>query len=832
MRILKLILSIALASCAMADTLKPVSVEAAEKITFPLSVLGEFYVSIDDLATFARSGEITPEFAYYAERLDPKTLQQLRQILQTSFAVEPITVYRVTNMPMGKDFLRRLGNIIYTHPQRNGFYAIRAALIQAAGEPEGLTVINFLRRFPSDEIQLNTSLIFALVKEAGNFFQYKDSTIKAIAEQAERETRLRPNLGRKEIPDLSQPGQYQTEQEEITFSIDDLRQTDSGFVGAYDLNVDLYYPRQLNQPAPLVVIAHGLGSQRSDFAYLAQHLVSHGYIVAIPEHIGSGDRYQKAFLRGEVNVDVSPIEFYSRPRDITHLLDQLEQHPNYQKLINWSQIGVLGHSFGGTTALITSGAPLNVARVKDICDRDRFTLNVSLFLQCRASGLPSGEYDLQDKRIKAVAVLNPVTSSILGPESIKQINIPTLMVGGTMDFVSPYIEEQVHPFLWLTTTHKYLATMVGGSHFSTISEANIAGVNEFLKGLRPDLGRKYLQALSLGFFETHVRNLKGDEENNYFQYQSYLTDAYYQNISNPELPLNIVRSLTSKQLELAYGATPPTSPIPQALVAEKPQQDRNTLLEIQQTGILRVAMRTNAAPFGYIDTNRNWTGYCANFADTLAARLTEKFNRSVPIEVVRLTSNSSSRFKLVKEGEAHLECGPNSIVSDRPGIVFSDPFFSSGTRFLVNKANFTQLDPNSSLEGKKLGVLKATTTEQFLQQNYPDAEIVGFEAEMGRNQGIQALQNQDIDAFVSDGVLLTGELDRQSLDRDNYQTIPKQPLTCDYYGLILPESDLQWRNTVNNFIHNRTSKKVFDRWLGDYYDQAITDLDYCQNRRG
>lgn len=822
MRIFKLLLAVTLASCGTTvSKLQPVN--AAEKITFPLSVLGEFQLAVDDLAIFAQQGTITPEFAYYANHLDEKTLQQFRQILQTSFAVEPITVYRLTNMPMGEDFLRRLGKIIYTHPQRNGLYAIRAALIQAAGEPEGLTAINFLRHFPTDEIQLNTDSIFAIVREAENFFQYKDTTVKAIAKQAQQEIASDSKLDLANLPDVQQSGRYRVSKKTRTFSVTGLRQTKTGFVGEYDLNVDLYLPKELDGAAPLAIITHGLGSERSDFDYLAEHLASHGYIVAIPEHAGSNGEYKKAFLRGEVNVDVSPVEFYSRPRDITYLLNGLEEDPDYQRAIDWSQIGILGHSFGGTTALITSGAPLNLARVKDICQQDRFTLNVSLFLQCRANNLPPGNYDLEDPRIKAVMALNPVTSSVLGVESMSQIDIPTLIVGGTMDFVSPYIEEQAHPFLWLTTRNKYLATMVNGSHFSAVSEENIAGVNDFLKGFHPSLGKNYLKTLSLAFFEAHVRERP--------EYRSYLTAAYAQNISDPKLPLHLIQSLSSEQLELAYGDTPPTSPIPEATVATELKQNRDILAQIEQTGELKVAMRNDAAPFSYSQENNDLTGYCTDFADSLGDRLTEELNTSAPIEVVKIPSDLSNRFELVEQEQAHLECGPNSIASEREGIIFSDPFFSSGTRFLVTQNNPNHLVLENQLKGIKLGVWSQTTTQEFLQQNYPDAEIVTFDSKQGRAKGIQAVTDGDVDALVSDRVLLTGEIDRQGLNPENYQTIPEHPLTCDYYGLILPSGDSQWRNTVNTFIRDRTSKQVFDKWLSDYYPQAVSDLDYCQNRR-
>lgn len=820
MKNFKLFLAIACIFLGTLVFLKPQPVIAAEKVSFSLPVLGKFALKVEDLAIFANEGKITPQLAYYARFIDKETLQNFRQVLQTNFGVDPVTVYRLTNMSMGEDFLTRLGNLVYTHPEQNGMYAIRSALILSAAEPEGLNVINFLRHFPTKEIQLNTNLIFALFEEAESFFKYKDATVEAIALQAEAEIKSQPITNLEQLPDLRQSGQYQVNQRAISFPIRDIRQTPGGFAGTYELEADVYTPQKLEGAAPLVVIAHGLGSERSDFTYLARHLASHGYIVAVLEHSGSSGKYKEAYLDGEVGVDVSPLEFYSRPRDITHLLDSLEQHPDFQKSINWSQVAAIGHSFGGTTTLLAAGAPINLNRINSFCQQDSFTLNVSVILQCRADDLPPGSYNLQDSRIKAVVALSPVTSSIFGPESLSKVEVPVLMLGGTMDFIAPFIEEQAHPFLWLTTPNKYLATIVKGSHFSTINEANIAGINDFLRGFNADLSRDYLKALSLGFLNTHIKNNS--------QSQPYLTAAYAKNISDDKLPLHLIQSLTPEQLELAYGDTPPKAPIPQPIVKNTLQPRRNTLEEISATGKLKVALRTDAAPFGYIDNNGDWMGYCLDFADKLGDRLTKQLNKN--IEVITVPSSLANRFELVQQSKVNLECGPNSIVDNPQKIVFSDPFFSSGTRFLVNESN-SNVRPDSKLEDIKLGVLAQTTTESFLKQKYPDAQIIVIKGENGRTEGIKAVNNGTLDAMVSDTVLLTGEIDRQRLNSQNYQTIPEKPLTCDYYGLILPQNDPQWRTIVNNSIRDRATRLVFDRWLGNYYDRAIADLDYCQNRQ-
>ncbi len=821
---IKIIFTVLLAGLGILSmALKPKPILAAERISLSLPIFGEFHLSVDSLEVFAREGKITSEFNFYAKRLKPETLTRLRQILQKRFDVSPTTVSRMTNMPMGEQFLKQIGQAIYTHPGRNGLYAIRAALILAAADAEGLTPINVMRHFPTQEIQLNTKSISSLIDETANFLAYNEATTKAIAQQANSEVASQRKANYEQLPDLRQPGSFAVNQKTMTFEIEQVRQTQMGFADSYSLDADIYLPEGLVKPAPLVVLTHGFSSDRSHFQYLAEHLASHGYVVLVPEHIGSNSEYKEAFLRGELSVDVSPLEFYSRPLDITHLLDEIENHSEFQGLIDWEQVGVLGHSFGGNTALVVSGAPLNRARIRQVCQRNKPSLNASRLLQCRASSLPPGEYNLRDPRIKAVVGVNPVTSSILGPESMSQITIPTMILAGNEDIVTPFIEEQAHPFLWLKTQKKYLGVMVVASHNSTSSEEGASKLPEILTGVRPDLARSYLKAMSLAFFEVHLRDRS--------DYQPYLSSAYAQSMSsNQELSLYLVKNLTSEQLKQAYGDQPPTPPIPEPLVAVSPPKKQSVLAEIKKTQKLKIAMRTDAAPFGYIAQEGLWTGYCGNLADSLGKYLAQQLNIPSGLEVVKLPSNLENRFELVREDTVHLECGPNTIRADQEEVSFSDPFYASGSHFLVTNGNAAKVNPENSLEDLQTGVLENTTTAQFLQNTYPEAEIVYFPAEKGRMEGVTAVTNGKIDAFVSDGVLLFGEIDRRGLTRENYQLIPEKPLTCDFYGLILPEGDTQWQKTVNTFIRSQQVQKLQYEWLGEYFPKAVADLDYCLNK--
>ncbi len=51
-------------------------------------------------------------------------------------------------------------------------------------------------------------------------------------------------------------------------------------------------------PFPLIVISHGIASDRSSFVYLAEHLASYGFAVAVLEHPGSNAERIQLYFAG------------------------------------------------------------------------------------------------------------------------------------------------------------------------------------------------------------------------------------------------------------------------------------------------------------------------------------------------------------------------------------------------------------------------------------------------------------------------------------------------------------------------------------------------------
>ena len=246
---------------------------------------------------------------------------------------------------------------------------------------------------------------------------------------------------------------------------------------------------------------------------------------------------------------------------------------------------------------------------------------------------------------------------------------------------------------------------------------------------------------------------------------------------------------------------------------------------IQHTGVLNLAIREDAPPFGYLDANDNLQGYCLDFFALLRKQLTVRLNRNT-LSVKLLKSTPSNRFDLVTRNIVALECGPNTIRSDVPeNVDFSKSFFVTGTQFFVKKNN--SLDLDGDLENARLGVINNTTTAEFIAQRYPSAVLQKYRGVNARNRGIQAVEQGQIDAMISDGILLRAAAQRQELSFNEYSSIPDIPLTCDRYGMIIRGNDREWLDFVNSVINSPEAAALSNAWFGGLIDYTQTE-DFCE----
>lgn len=801
----------------------PQQIKAAEKIDFVHSSL-IFSISIESLEIFAKTGEMRGDLQQYSSSLDTKTLTEIRNFLNKTHDIDSLVMSKLSRTSLAEDLLKELGKVISTHRNRNGFYALRGAILTTANEKKSWTILDILRSFPTPSIYVNLELLAQLKDDLFLYQSYRDAIAKSIELRANTDKAQYANLNLNTLENLSQKGTYQVAKETITIEKQDLRQTDKGFVREYSFEVDVYFPQNPEEKKPLILISHGFGSLKDNFTNLAEHLASYGFVVAIPQHVGSDLKYREELLKGSLSSALSPVEYIARPQDMSSVIDQLQKLASeseiWSKRVDLSKIGAIGDSLGGTTVLSLAGAPLNISRLKTECDQNQVIVNTALILQCQGSHLPPVEYNLQDSRIKAVIATHPLTSAIFGAESLSKIKIPIMITAGGDDVITPVVIEQIHPFIWLKSPFKHLLFYQPGTHFSSTkptAEYTLTNLPEVLIGKNRDATSQYFQGIAVAFMEAYL--------NNNSQYLAYLTPNYGEFASNDKLNIFQINDLTEENIKSVFGNNLPIKIVPPLVVSFPLVNNYDSVVEeIKNTGVLKVAYPQNSPPFGFINKEGYSEGYCSFLAEELASYLELQLELSFKPDVVFLPSSLNN--SLVKNGEVHLECGANSMSQNLDNISFSIPFFVTGNYFLIPQTMEKTFNPNQSLQNFKVGVINNSTTADFLKEKYPQVKPIYFDEVSAIEKQMEALENGSIDAIIASKILLDNQ--RSNLKNpEDYKIVPSLPLNCDFYGLLLPKQDTQWIEIVNNFLSKTALTKEY--FAPEIEDNLAKTLNYCLN---
>ena len=486
-------------------------------------------VTVDSLAAFAQDGKITGDFRRYAPFFGEEQLAEFRAFLTTPFELDPIAIGDLSYSPIGEEFLQQLGAIFQTRAGNNGFHAIRAALIATAGEPEGFTVLGFLQNFPTDML-LNAREALVLTEALQELSDYEDSALAAIAARAAREEASAPYLP----TDLSQlkPAPFTRHQIQVNPAV-----ATGGVLHPFSVNI--LTPQTSQRPLPVVLLAT---PNRPETMALAEFLASYGLLTVLPA--GNGGR--SPFLGRLLDAQITPNDFSAQPIAITATLNALENWQRETRPItaNLDRVGIIGHSFGGYAALVAAGAPINYDLLQRNCFRSsQLWLNLSMVVQCQAYRLPDEDFGLSDPRIGAVLAIDPIASTVLGPESLSNIEIPVFLAASGEDLLTPIVPEQIHPFIWLDERNKYLLVSTAIDNNSLLSSSDFS-----VSDTKADI----FKTLSLSFFKVHIDNQT--------EFAAYLTASYVESLNSN---LRLIQDLTAEHLKAAYGDSPPipiTSP--------------------------------------------------------------------------------------------------------------------------------------------------------------------------------------------------------------------------------------------------------------------------------
>ena len=216
----------------------------------------------------------------------------------------------------------------------------------------------------------------------------------------------------------------------------------------------------------LVLISHGLWDSPLNFEGWGRVLAAQGYTVVLPRHPGSDRSQQQAVLTGKA-APPNAAELAWRALDLKAINDGVAQ----QQLkgivgVDASQVVVIGHSWGATTALQLAGVKPEDSALLKRCDNvDDPERNLSWALQCSwIRGVDQAA--ISDPRVIAVAAVSPPVSLLFPRGSEQLIGARILLISGTDDWVVPPDPEALGPFAIAAARGHQLVLVKGGDHFN------------------------------------------------------------------------------------------------------------------------------------------------------------------------------------------------------------------------------------------------------------------------------------------------------------------------------------------------------------------------------
>lgn len=537
------------------------AVQAAERVEFGFGSF-EYGISLQELTAYGapdRTGKekaaksVQSSIPQSGYSIDTKDSQYLQQMLTRRWDFKPRQVSQFFHSAVGEKILVYLGDLVETagNPAQpgmsganrnlNAVVALRTGLVTAAADRRGLSLLTFVRKYPAPTMRLNLDRGFEVANKIDALGKETQTAISGVEQLSSELTRSEPKIEPKAMQNLASPGQYPVKlQPQI---LNDLRRKRR-------FAVDFYLPLGLRQPAPVIVFSHGLASDRQHFAATARHLASHGFIAVTVEHPGSNTQKFKSLLAGTSKEMFDVSEFIDRPQDVSYVLDDLDRR--FPGLANVQQAGVIGHSFGGYTALAVAGATIDFDYLTHQCSQGINATNASLLLQCEALKLPRQSYNFRDSRFKLALAISPVDSSIFGPKGMAKMQIPVAIAAASEDVVASPVLEQLKPFSWLVAPERYLFVLRGVGHVAdarSVVRAFMPSLESVIPAQNIEPLREYSRIFILALVQTHVANRSS--------YRPYLQAGYAQAISKSPNQISILRTLTPAQFTTIFALDSP-----------------------------------------------------------------------------------------------------------------------------------------------------------------------------------------------------------------------------------------------------------------------------------
>ena len=428
-------------------------------------------VPVKDLVRWANAEVGTrSELSSWMQLLDLDSQEGLKRLLQAPVLTRRSFGQQLLRSWAARPLLDALRDLVrFGQGQSMSSEAVLLVLERLLKQQPEVSTLDLLQAIPGEQLRLDLD---ALVQAAERWRR-----------QIKRHQALLDDLGRRRA-ELPSAAEIRTARPDATKAVVSLS------VAHRDapLEVQTWLPRRRRDDGLWLVMMPGLGGNPEHFQWLAGWLADAGWPVALLEHPGSDAAAVQALLDGRTPFDGSQ----ALKQRLADLESVLTAQADQRLPVPGHDVVLVGHSLGALTALLAAGAVPDAGTDRR-CRRALVELpltNLSHLLQCELAEGPALGAVASTTAPAAVVGLNSLGSLFWEQEGSQPLSMPLLLVGGTLDLITPPLDEQLALFSALASHPSSRVVVVeGASHFSPIrvGEPSAAGAGDDLFQLGEDL---------------------------------------------------------------------------------------------------------------------------------------------------------------------------------------------------------------------------------------------------------------------------------------------------------------------------------------------------------
>ncbi len=241
------------------------------------------------------------------------------------------------------------------------------------------------------------------------------------------------------------------------------------------------------------------------------------------------------------------------------------------------------------------------------------------------------------------------------------------------------------------------------------------------------------------------------------------------------------------------------------------------LARIRQNKAVTIGFRESAAPFAYLDEQRQPSGYSIEICKRIVAEIGRRLSiQNIETRYVPVTPQT--RIPLIANGTVDIECGTtvNSLARQEQ-VDFSYAIALAEGRMLVKTSSGIHDVPD--LQGKIVALAGGTTAERYVQAALDRGKIKVRVLQVRDNaEGLLAVTSQRADAFINDAVLLGGSLQKSQNKAE--LTVVGPPLSFEQVAFMVGKNNSGLLTIINGAIARMLIagdlQKLYDKWITPY----------------